>query len=90
MNYHYPRTQSIFKNTVFLMEETVISGKYKEYYIPYEKNGTVIVKNISHEVLQKLIADGIVKSDKVQGSFNDKSFIRIPILIQQTFIWPTN
>ena len=66
------------------MEETVKSEKYTEYNIPYEKNGKIIVKNITHELLTKLIESGIIVADKVQGSFNDKAFIRIPIRIQLT------
>lgn len=84
MIYTYPRPQSLFKNTLFLIGETVSSGKYTEYHIPFKRGDTIHMKIITHEMLMIMIERGIVKLAEKPGAFNDKPFYRIPLFTQLT------
>lgn len=84
MIYTYPRPQSVFKETVFLIEETVKSGKFDEYHIPYKKGDGIKIHMITHKFLLEAIEKGIVKKLEKPGAFNDKPYYRIPLEIQLT------
>jgi len=82
MTYTYPRIQNPYKNTVFLMQETFDMNKYSLYQIPYQGKNGVVIRSITHELLQKLIEKDIIKVEERDRSFNDKKFIRLPLEIQ--------
>ncbi len=84
MIYYYPRPQTIFKDTLFLIGETVDSGKFSEYNIPYKNKEGIKILNIKHDFLKSAIGRGIVKLHTKPGVFNDKPFYRIPVEIQLT------
>ena len=84
MIYTYPRPQTIFKETLFLIGETVDSEKFEEYQIPYKTKKGIKIRRISHSFLLGAIDRGLVKLLEKPGAFNDKPFYRIPMEIQLT------
>lgn len=84
MTYTYPRSQSLFEDTVFLIAETVKSNSFDEYHIPYKKGNSVCIFKIRHAYIKRAIELGVVKLLERPGSFNDKPFYRIPIISRLT------
>jgi hypothetical protein len=83
MIYHYPRYQNVYKDTVFLMTETVDSEKYEEYDIPYLNEGCLTILNIKHPQIKELISRGVIEKFEKPGFFNNKSAYSIPLSITQ-------
>lgn len=84
MIYNYPRPQEIYRDSIFLMEETVLSNKYTDYIIPYKIKDKIEYKKISHDFLLEAIGRGIITKLQKPGAFNNKPYYRIPLLIQLT------
>jgi hypothetical protein len=77
--YDYPTIQPIVQDTIFLMYETFLSGKYDWYSIPYRYRGVVLTGYISHQSLIERIANNQVKLLSKSDFSNGKIFIKIPL-----------
>lgn len=82
MEYTYPRPQELYKNTLFLMKETVDSEQFTAYKIPYNTKIGIQYLMITDLLLKDLIESGAVVLATKLGFFNDKEFYRIPSHIQ--------
>jgi hypothetical protein len=79
MIYHYPKTQNVIAGTVFLMSETVESGQYEEYRIPYYMGKDIHVKSLMHDDIINKMKDGHIIELRKQNFANYKAFLKIPI-----------
>ena len=86
MLYTYPRPQTLYNDTLFLMAETVDSNKFDSYQIPHQVKDKMVMFQISDAFLKEAIGRGIVLRQEKKGAFHDKPFYRIPINIQLKLI----